>query len=145
MLKSNEMVLPLEKDDYVVRELLDISWRYTKCVEPNHNKDGWLSQPNNTVAVTLATNIPSNMEVVVLVYVDEQWVQVSQVTRNSGGTITCEFEDIGPVVICVREKDAVPPQTGDTVGRVLWLWLVILVVSLGALTVLVLNRRKFMR
>lgn len=143
-LKTNEMILPLEKEDFVVRELIDISWRYTDCVQTNHNKDEWLSQPNNTVTVTLKTNIPSDMDVVVMVYVNEQWVEVSNVTRNAN-SLTCVFEDIGPVVICVRETDATPPQTGDAVGRILWLWLLMLVVSLGALTVLVVNRRKFLR
>ena len=144
-LKSNEMTLPLEEDDFVVRELVDISWRYSECVEPNHRKDEWLSQPNNTVTVTLKTGIPKDMEVVVLVFVNEQWVKVSDVTRNPDKSITCVFEEIGPVAICVREKEAAPPQTGDAIGRLLWIWIVLLVVSLGALTALVLNRRKFLR
>ena len=144
-LKSNEMTLPLEKDDFVVRELVDISWRYSECVEPDHRMDEWLSQPNNTVTVTLKTGIPKDMEVVVLVYVDEQWVEVSDVTRNPDKSITCVFEEIGPVAICVREKEAAPPQTGDTVGRLLWIWIVLLVVSLGGLIALMCNRRKFLR
>lgn len=145
-LKTSEMVLPLEKDDFVVRELVDVSWRYTDCVEPNHRKDEWLSKPGNTVTVTLKTGIPTDMEVVILVYVDETWVEVTQVTRNPDKSITCVFEDIGPVAICVREKDGAPPaQTGDTVGRILWLWILLLIVSVGGLAVLVLNRRKFVR
>ena len=143
-LLSNEMVLPLEKDDFVVRELVDVSWRYSDCVQVDHRMDEWLSRPNNTVTVTLKTNIPSDLEVVVLVYVNEQWVQVAQVTRNSDNSLTCVFEEIGPVAICVREKDGEPPKTGDSVGRILWLWILLLVTSFGALTVLVLNRRKFM-
>lgn len=145
-LKTNEMVLPLEEDDFVVRELIDISWRYSDCVEPNHGKDKWLSEAGNTVTVTLKTGIPTDMEVVVLAYVNEQWVKVDQVTRNPDKSITCVFEEIGPVAICVRDtQDAPPPQTGDSLGRMLWLWLALLIVSLGALTLLVINRRKFMR
>ena len=145
MLKSNEMTLPLEEDDFVVRELINVSWRYSKCVEPNHGKEQWLAEANNTVTVTLDAGIPADLEVAVLVYVDGKWETVTQVTRNADKSVTCVFEEIGPVAICVRETGAVPPQTGDAVGRLLWLWIVILVASLGALTALVCNRRKFMR
>ena len=148
-LKSSEMLLPLEDEDFVVRELVDISWRYSDCVEPGHDKDAWLAKEGNTVTVTLKTGIPADMDVVVLVYVDEQWVEVPQLaakTRSGGRDITCVYEQIGPVAICVRESGDTPPaQTGDDMGRMLWLWVVLLVTSLGAVTVLVLNRRKFTR
>lgn len=145
-LSKNEMGLPLDDDNYVVRELVDISWRHSDCVEEDHEHKEWLSQEDTSLKVTFDTKISSDMDVVVLVYVNEQWVPVTSVTRNSDDTITCVFEDICPVAICVREKhDAPPAQTGDAMGRMLWLWVLLLVASLGAMTMLVMNRRKFMR
>jgi len=144
-LKSNEMQLTLEDDDLVIRELIDVSWRETDCVEKDHNHKQWLHKDDTSITVTFKTGIPSTTEVVVMVYTNEQWVPVvSQV--NDDKTVTCVFEDICPVALCVREKQDTPPaQTGDTMGRMLWLWVLLLVTSLGALTALVLSRRKFLR
>ena len=140
------MGLPLDDDDYVVRELIDISWRHSDCVEEDHEHKEWLSEENTSLKVTFDTKISSDMDVVVLVYVNEQWVPVTSVTRNSDDTITCVFEDICPVAICVKESSATPPaQTGDAMGRMLWLWVLLLVTSLAAMTALVVNRRKYMR
>ena len=127
-LGKNEMELPLKNDDYVVRELIDISWRNSDCVEQDdHNHKKWLSQDNTSLKVTFDTKIPQNMDVVVLVYIDEQWIPVTDVTRNSNDSITCVFEDICPVAICVCEITAPPAQTGDPIGQMLWLWIVLMV------------------
>lgn len=143
---NNETTLPESYGGWVIRELVDVSWRYTDCVQSNHGKEEWLKEEDNTLTVTLKTGIPVNVEVVVFVYLDGEWVQVENVTHNSDNSLTCEFEDIGPVAICVRENADIPPaQTGDPIGQMLWLWIVLMVVSLGTMTVLVMNRRKFMR
>ena len=145
-LSQNEMQLPMEDDDYVIRELIDISWRHSDCVEEDHEHKEWLSEENTSLKVTFDTKISSDMEVAVLVYINEQWVPVTSVTHNSDDTITCVFEDICPVAICVREKhDAPPAQTGDPMGQLIWLWVLLLVTSLAAVTVLIMNRRKFVR
>ena len=145
-LSQNEMQLPMEDDDYVIRELIDISWRHSDCVEEDHEHKEWLSEENTSLKVTFDTKISSDMEVAVLVYINEQWVPVTSVTHNSDDTITCVFEDICPVAICVRDKhDAPPAQTGDPMGQLIWLWVLLLVTSLAAVTVLIMNRRKFVR
>ena len=145
-MSNNENTLPQQYSGWVIRELVDVSWRYSDCVQSDHGKEEWLREEGNTLTVTLVTGIPINMEVVVLVFVNGQWVEVEQVTHNSDNSLTCVFEDIGPVAICVREKHGAPPaQTGDAMGRMLWLWVLLLVTSLGAMTALVVNRRKFMR
>lgn len=145
-LSQNEMQLPMEDDDYVIRELIDISWRHSDCVEEDHEHKEWLSEENTSLKVTFDTKISSDMEVAVLVYINEQWVPVTSVTHNSDDTITCVFEDICPVAICVREKHGAPPaQTGDPMGQMIWLWVLLLVTSLAAVTVLIMNRRKFVR
>lgn len=144
-LKKNEMQLTTEDEDLVIRELIDLSWRKTDCVEENHNHKQWLTKEDTAITVTFKTGIPSTTDVVVMVYINEQWVPV-ETKVNKDKTITCTFEEICPVAICVREKQDTPPaQTGDALGRMLWIWVLLLVTSLGALTALVMSRRKFLR
>lgn len=145
-LKANKMELPLESEDLVIRELIDVSWREEDCQEPGHPHKEWLQQENTALTVTFKTNIPSDVEVVVLVYVNSEWVRVESVTQNSDNTLTCVFEDICPVAICVPSDANEPPAvTGDDMGRMLWLWVLLLVCSVIALTTLFLSRRKFLR
>lgn len=143
-LLKNEMELPME-EDYVVRELIDISFRQSDCVEKDHKHKEWLSQDNTSIEITLETGIPTDVEVQIFVYVNEQWVPVPSVT-NSDSSITCTFEDICPVAICVpRDTNDTPADTGDTLGQMLWLWILLLILSLGAVIGLILSRRKFLR
>ena len=151
-MKTDEVTLPLLESGYVVRELFDISWSYTEAAANGHEMEEWLSQPGNTVTITLYTGVPAGVDVVVTVYVDGHWKEVPQVSQaaravqDSSGTVTCVFEEIGPVAICVQDGADIPPaQTGDLMGRFMWLWMLLLIASVGALIVLVRNRRKFVR
>ena len=103
-----------------------------------------LNKSDVSITITFETGVAASVELYVFQYKGGQWKAVNA-TNNGDGTVTCVFDDFCPVAFAVDNSQDGPPQTGDAVGRVLWLWLVILVVSLGSLTVLVLNRRKFMR
>ena len=139
------MELPLE-GDYVVRELVDVSFRQEECVEKDHGHDKWLEQEKNTVTVRFDLGVKADEKVEVLVYVDGQWIPVENVVNNGDGTVTCEFEDICPVAFCLENgSGGEPPKTGDAMGRSLYLWIAVMAASLVALLVLLLNRRKFMR
>lgn len=142
---NNEVEMP-QPNDWVVRELVDVSWSYSGCVENEHGKEEWMKEEGNTLTVTLKTGIPASVEVSVYVFINGNWEEVELVSHSENGALTCIFEDIGPVAICVREDAEIPPpQTGDAVGRILWIWVLMLVISLGAVTALLLNRRKFLR
>lgn len=143
-LLKNEMELPME-EDYVVRELIDVSFRQTDCVEKDHKHKEWLAQDNTSIEIAFKTGIPSDVEVMIFVYINEEWVPVNS-TVSSDSTITCVFEDICPVAICVpKDTNDTPADTGDAVGNMLWLWVLLLVGSLGAVTGLIVFRRKFLR
>lgn len=145
-LKNNDMTMPEIADGLVIRELVDVSWKYDHCVEADHGKDEWLEKEGNALTVTLQTNMPASVRVTVLLYVDGVWREVEDVTNNGDGTITCTFDEIGPVAICVPGDANEPPAvTGDNLGRMLWLWVLLLVCSMAALTTLFLSRRKFLR
>ena len=145
-LKNGTMKLPIE-GDYVVWELFDLSFEYEDCREDEEhgNKDEQLKKQGNTLTVTFKLGIKPTETISVLAYVDGKWVAV-EATNNGDGTLTCVFEDICPVVFC-REKSATEqaPQTGDTLGKGMILWVAVLVVSAAAIVVLVINRRKFVR
>ena len=139
------MELPLD-GDYVIRELVDVSFRQEDCIEQDHGHKQWLEQEDTTVTVRFDLGVKEDEKVEVLVYIDGQWVPVENVVNNGDGTVTCEFEDICPVVFCLESgSGGEPPKTGDAMGRSLYLWFALMAASLVALLVLVLNRRKFLR
>lgn len=142
-LEDGSMKLPLENDEYVIRELVDVSFRQTACVEAEHGHKEWLEQDDTTITVDFDLGVARGTEVVVLVYVDGEWKPIESVVNNGDGSVTCVFEDICPVAFCVEaDKADVPAQTGDTMGQNLILWVVLMVASLAAIIVLMVRRRK---
>lgn len=145
-LEAGSMVLPLEDKDYVVRELVDISFVKTDCVEVPHGHKEWLAKEDTTITIRLDLGVKQNTDVVVLVYLDGEWVPAEKVVNNGDGTLTCEFEDICPVAFCVDAgAEQEPPKTGDAMADSLWLWVTVLTVSLLAMVILLLNRKRFIR
>lgn len=145
-LDDGSMKLPLENEKYVVRELVDVSFVKTGCVEVPHGHKEWLAQENTTIEVVFDLGVGKHTKLEVLAYVNGKWVHVKSVVNNGDGTVTCIFEDICPVAFCVESQSNVkPPKTGDAVGGDLLRWLVLLIVSFSAIVVLVINRRKILR
>lgn len=139
-LSDGSMKLPLE-DGYVIRELVDVSFAQGGCQEPGHGHKELLAEDNTSVTVKFDMGIEAGTEVLVFTYKAAGWIQVENVTNNGDGTVTCEFEDLCPVAFCV-EDSAEPPYTGLTADRNLVLWVGVMVVSLGAVVVLLTQRRK---
>ena len=139
-LTDGTMKLPLENDQYVIRDLIDVS--FTPECDKDHDHKGWLAQEDTSMKVTFDLGVAAGEEVKVLAYVNGQWVEVECV-NNGDGTVTCVFEDICPVAFCV--KNVTPPaQTGDASGRMLGLWAALMAASAAAMAVLVVRRRAFM-
>ena len=141
-LDNGSMKLPLE-EDYVIRELVDVSWKKTACVEADHGHKEWLEEAGNTVTVTFDMGVNKDTDVVVMVYVDCQWVEAESVKNNGNGTVTVEFEDICPVAFCVKRADQVePPKTGDAAVKNLPVFIALMAVSAVALVALVVLRAR---
>ncbi len=140
-LLDGSMELPLE-DDYVIRELVDVSWKKTTCRDQDHGHKEWLEEDDTTLTVTFDLGVAREAEVTVLVYIDGQWVPVKSVVNNGDGTVTCVFDDICPVVFCLSPEDQgiteESPKTGDDIG----IWVVVMVLSLVVLVGLVILRRR---
>lgn len=141
-LEDGTMKLPIE-EDHVIRELVDVSFAETGCVGNTHGHEEWLAEAGNTVTVTFDMGVGKGVEVIVMVYVEGQWIPAEKVTNNGDGTVTVVFEDICPVAFCVV-KDEVdgPAQTGDMLGQNLMLWVLLMVLSMAGILGLNIYRRK---
>ncbi len=136
-LNSGEMKLPIANDQYVIRELVDVSFVVSACVDP-HEHEEWLAKDNTSVTVDFDLGVKSSAKVLVLVYVDGKWVSAEKVTNRGNGNVTVVFEDIGPVAFCVdTDSQVTPPQTGDTSGQRVILWGAVMAGSVAALLIIV--------
>ena len=140
-LLKDQMKLPVD-DGYIVRELVDVSWLETTCVDGEHGHEEWLEEANTQLEVVFDLGVKPGTDVVVFVYVDDKWVEV-ETKNNEDGTVTCIFEDICPVAFCIDPDDEVnPPATGDLAMGELMLWGGVMLASAILLVILLARRRK---
>lgn len=136
-LVSGDMELPGD-EDLVIRDMFDASW----ICDDGHEEE--LEQEGVCIEITLDIDIEPGVDVVVMVYIDGEWVPAVDVINNDDGTITVILEDICPIVIAVPEDYYdVPSQTGDTSGVLIWVG--IMLASAAALVGLLVSRRNAVR
>ena len=130
-------------DNYVIRELVDINFKYLACrqIAEHQPKIKELEKPGVTITLVLGLDIAANEDIIVKAYKDGQWVDI-KTTNNGDGTVTCEFEHFCPVAFCVN-SDALQqgPVTGDNNQIFLWLG-VMLAAAAGLVALLTVNRRR---
>ena len=142
-LNSGEVKLP-GSEGYVIRELVDISWKQVGCVEEKHTHEDDLNVEGVTVTIELEMGIDANTDLLVYSYHDGQWEPVKVAQNNGDGTITCVFEHFCPVAFCVKTNQD-NDQTGDITAQSMLLWIALMVVSATTIAVLSYNRRKYAR
>lgn len=142
-LNSGEVKLP-GADGYVIRELVDISWKQIGCVEEKHTHEDDLEKEGVVINIDLEMGIDANTDILVYAYRDGQWALIESAKNNGDGTVTCVFEHFCPVAFAVREQTG-GSQTGDTARGSLILWGVLMAVSLVAIVVLAIRRKKHTR
>lgn len=100
-LANGTMALPIE-GEYVIRDFVDISFRYEACreVEDHGEKDEELDVKGTTLIVEFDLEISTSTKLMVMAYIDGEWVEVPCV-NNGDGTVTCEFENVCPVAFIV--------------------------------------------
>lgn len=141
-LLSGEMELPLGDgvQNAVIRDLVHVGFT-NACDASGDGHETKLDQEGVTLSLTFRLGIDANTKVLVMTYLQGQWEMVEQVTNHGDGTITCIFEDVGPVafVVCDQVQE---PQPDDPATRNLWLWLILLLICICVLTWMMLKRRK---
>ena len=148
-LSNGSMKLPLE-ETYVVRELLDVSFKASACRDQGHGHKEKLAEPGTTLSVDFDLGVNQDAKIEVLTYMTDDsgnagWIKIEGVTNNGDGTLTCVFEDICPVAFCVLDEGKIPPKTGDSIGNQLWLWVTLMGVSAVAIVALTWSRFKYRR
>lgn len=141
---KGEMELPL-KSDYVIRDLVDISFEYEdcRCIEDHGHKDECLAEDGVTLTLTFDMDVPASAHVTVMAYVDGEWSAIKSVVNKGDGTVTCIFEDICPVAFVVEETgNADGPLTGDAMGQNMWIWMAVMAACVAGITILLLMKRK---
>lgn len=142
-LKSGEMKLPMG-EGFVIRELVDLSWKQVGCVEEKHTHEDDLEKEGVTVTIDLEFGVDANTDILAYAYRDGQWEAIESVKNNGDGTVTCVFEHFCPVAFAVREQTG-GSETGDTARGSLILWGALMAVSMTAIVVLVIGRKKHTR
>lgn len=138
-LSDGGMRLPL-KEEYVVVELLDISWEYLDCVQTTHTHEEELLLEENVLVADFDLGVAPDAQVTVMIYMDDKWEPVEAVVNNGDGTVTCKFQSIGPVAFCLpAEVPATEPA--EEVGYPL-LWVILLIVAFLLFLLLIFLRRK---
>lgn len=144
-LESGAMELPLsgEKGDYVIRDLVHVGFT-VDCLESGDGHAEKLDQKNATLAVTFHLGIDANTNVLLMSYLRGQWIPVDKVVNHGDGTVSCELEDVGPVVFVVCDQAVEPLPGAQGIGNLLW-WLLLLLICICVLTVMFLKRRMRLR
>ena len=103
-LNDGSMTVEGLDESYVIRDLMDISFKHAACrMAADHgDKSSKLAEDGVVLTTVLDLNIGKNVEVVVMAYIDGEWAPIKSVENNGDGTLTCEFEDICPVLFAVK-------------------------------------------
>lgn len=172
---SGKMKIPfgnfdLKPENMVIRDLFDVSWL---CVEwsdlsdhPERKNHEEIVAPEGTV-LTLEFDLGVKPQDKVHVFTykhhdfdeagERTWEEIVDVVNNGDGTVTCTFEHLCVVAVCIEKNSssggsvssilnaaaARNPGTGDFFGQNLHLWIGVLAVSAVALVaVIVINKKK---
>lgn len=143
-LDSGEMTIPME-EGYVVRELIDVSWKHKNCVSnEEHFHEEELEKEGVTITVDLSVGLRADDSLLVFAYRNGEWDEIEWFANNGDGTVTCVFEHFCPVAFCVKTNQD-NDQTGDITAQSMLLWIALMVVSATTIAVLSYNRRKYAR
>ena len=142
-LVAGEMSIPTP-GDYIVRELVDISWEQLDCIELNHTHEDELKQDGVVVKISFNLGVKVEDELLVFAFHNGQWDPVEVLEVDANGNATCLFEHFCPVAFCVKNEKDIDP-TGDISVDGLVLWGLLLAVSCAAVVVMSVKRRAFRR
>ena len=154
-LKSGEMELPMDSSKYEIRELVDVSFKQSACIEKEDhlvehknvsmNKDEKLDEEDVTIKVRFRLGVSKYTKVIAYSYDEEtgEWTEVKNLENNGDGSVTGEFDHFCPVAFLVEKGGtASTPKTGDAAGQNLLLWIILMAVCVVAIVVLLILRKR---
>lgn len=127
--------------DYVVLQLVDISFQQHHCVDSRHWHHEALEQEHTSVTMDFDLGVAPDVDVVVLTYNDKKWTPIKSVVNNGDGTVTCVFEHFCPVAFCVEvlEEEA---AEGELALSDLIPWILALIMSFVLFVIVIIDRKK---
>lgn len=149
-LQDGSIQVPFEEldkenaENLVIRDLFDVSWT---DVEGNDYKQ-LLDKEGVTLEMTFAMDVEADAKVYVMVYKNNAWTPIENVTNNGDGTITCVFNHLCPVAVIVEENETMEvvnvtaEDAGAASGQNLTLWIVILAAAVLALAALFAGKKR---
>ena len=128
-----------EKKNYVVLQLVDISFQQLACKECGHLHEEALELEGVEISAKVELGVSPDAEVKAVCFKNDKWNPVKSVVNNGDGTVTCVFEHFCPVAFCVEAAvEEQPPVEADNAN----LWWVVLVVCVAFFLFLIARRRK---
>lgn len=117
-LQSGSLAVPFEElnsekaDKLVVRDLFDVSW----TTADGNDLASLLDAEDVSLEMCFDIGIAADDDVYVMIYKNDEWKQIQQVTNNGDGTITCVFDHLCPVAVIVEgaEAEAAEAVAGET-------------------------------
>lgn len=135
------MGMSYENKNYVVIQLVDVSFAKRVCIDVGHDHWEVLEREDVNATLDFDLGVTKDETVVVLHFHNGQWLPVEKVTNNGDGTVTCVFEHFCPVAFCVEKEILEEPQ--QAAADYSWLlWLVVLVACAVTVAVLGIYREK---
>lgn len=156
-LQDGSILVPFEQLDeanapnLVIRDLFDVSW-----VDVDGNDIGKLLDAEDVfLEMTFDMKVAADAKVYVMVYKNDAWQQIQQVTNNGDGTITCVFEHLCPVAVIVEAEETVETEEIVEAANVvadsgmetssngnMTLWIVIMAAALLTFVALLVSRKR---
>ena len=154
-LQEGTIQVPFEQLDeekasnLVVRDLFDVSFT---DVEGN-DFSNLLDEEGVSLEITFAMEVAADETVYVMVYKNDAWHEIQQVTNNGDGTITCVFDHLCPVAVIVEanetmevvdltEKSAEDLKPEVSSDRNMVMWIGIMAASVVALAVVLVSKKR---
>lgn len=132
------MRLIFGKNEYVIKELVDVSFVRSECVEVQHLHKETLEREEIHVEVDFDMGLSAEDNMVVLYYHDGVWSPIQKAVNNGDGTLTCTFDHFCPVAFCLEMEEIADTAQGGGI----FLWVLIMLMALAALIFLVTRRKK---
>ena len=104
----------LDDDEIVIRELLAA----ILCAE----HAAMLKEEGVVIDLVFDLGIDEDASVFAMTYIDEEWDTIVEVVNNGDGTVTCTFEDLCPIALCVAETQPEVPSWVSRVWDILTNW-----------------------